>query len=178
MWHTLHHRSATVKGDHRLSWATTNGKCSRFDSAAYLSRLLDPAIAGPMAELNKAQICRRIAEAREQAGLTQAKLAAALGVSTRSIQDWERGTTAKQGHHRWTVPFDRLEEIGRILGVSKEWLLEGKERLEDGDRLEALEALVDRGFEKVLDVLERLEARVDALAAGQAALPKTELPGR
>lgn len=87
-----------------------------FSSAAYLTQL--------MAELDRAGICRRIAEARERAGLTQPELGDALAEPAhwRSVQLWERGEKSKKGVHRWTVPWDRLDDIARITQVTKDWL--------------------------------------------------------
>lgn len=93
-----------------------------FRSGPYLHRLL--------AELDRAAICRRIAQAREEAGLTQPELADALDppVHFRTVQTWETGQKDKKGVQRWPVPFDRLDEIARITGVTKDWLLHGEEQ--------------------------------------------------
>lgn len=47
-----------------------------------------------------------IREARERAGLTQSQLGALVGVSLRTIGNWERGTT---------VPLNRLSKLREVL---------------------------------------------------------------
>lgn len=65
--------------------------------------------------------CRRIAQAREAAGLTQEALAQHLNalfgvaVSVRDIHRYEKSR----------VPWYLLDEIGRLTGTSKAWLLYG-----------------------------------------------------
>lgn len=116
--------------------ATKSRKVRTFSSAAYLGKL--------MAELDRASICGRIAQAREEAGLTQAELGDALNppVHFRTIQTWE---SLKQPR----VPWDRLDEIGTITGRTKEWLLHGREPLAEDP---AVVARLDR-IERLLETL-------------------------
>jgi transcriptional regulator with XRE-family HTH domain len=89
-----------------------------------------------MAELDRAAISTRIAEAREKrAGLTQPELAELLQVHWRTVQDWESPKND-------TVPWGRLDEIGRATDVSKEWLLHG-DAAASADQLQ-LEAVLER----------------------------------
>jgi phage repressor protein C with HTH and peptisase S24 domain len=60
----------------------------------------------------------RIKTARENAGLTQVKLAEALGVSRGAVANWEK----KNPNNPET---DRLRDIANILKVSPSWLLQG-----------------------------------------------------
>lgn len=83
------------------------------------------------------EIGERIARARKEAdGMTQEQLAETLDVSTRSVQDYEAGTTIP-----WKY-FSRLEEIfRRPLG----WFLHGEEAPQQmptaalGDRLDQIQ---------------------------------------
>ncbi len=116
--------------------ATETRKMRTFSSSAYLGKL--------MAELDRASICGRIAQAREEAGLTQPELGEALSppVHWRTIQTWE---SLKQPR----VPWDRLDEIARVTGRTKEWLLHGREpQAEDPDVVERLDRI-----ERLLETL-------------------------
>ena len=96
-----------------MSAATTPRAGRTFSSGAYLATL--------MAELDRAQISKRIRQARLEAGYrSQKELGDVLHVHWRTIQDWE---SEKSGN----VPFDRLDEIARATDKSKFWLLHGRE---------------------------------------------------
>jgi transcriptional regulator with XRE-family HTH domain len=69
--------------------------------------------------------------ARKAAGLSQRQLAAALGVSVRTIQNYERGRS---------VPFRHLPTLETLLGRSSAWLLYGREDTESDDLLSDLRA--------------------------------------
>lgn len=56
----------------------------------------------------------RIKEARKRAGLTQAELASALGVSTQTMHRWEAGKAS--------IPADRLVELAQVTGVRMDFL--------------------------------------------------------
>jgi transcriptional regulator with XRE-family HTH domain len=63
------------------------------------------------------EVGRRIAVARNAAGLTQEELANRLGVTRRSVQGYEAGSVA---------PFRHLDVLSQVLGRSSAWfLLEG-----------------------------------------------------
>lgn len=99
-----------------------------------------------MGELDRAAICQRIGHAREEAGLTQPELAELLhpSVHWRTVQTWE---SVKQPR----VPWDRLDEIARVTGKTKEWLLHGDTDVE-----------AHAGFDRVLARLGSVEALVEA----------------
>jgi HTH-type transcriptional regulator, cell division transcriptional repressor len=59
----------------------------------------------------------RIAEARRAAGMSQNVLAARLGVSTRTIQNYESGKTG---------PYRHLRQIAQLADVTESWLAEGE----------------------------------------------------
>ncbi|MDX5361902.1 MAG: helix-turn-helix domain-containing protein [Alphaproteobacteria bacterium] len=61
---------------------------------------------------------RRLAAAREAAGLTPAQLARRLGVRTRTLHDWEAGRSEPRAN--------RLSMLAGMLGVSPTWLLTGR----------------------------------------------------
>lgn len=91
------------------------------------------------------QIGARIAEARRLAdGMTQETLADLIGVSTRSIQDYERGAT---------IPWKHMRMIGKITKRPPEWFLYGDEESLD----ERTAQLVHR-FERIAERLEQLLA--------------------
>lgn len=59
----------------------------------------------------------RIREARERAGLTQAALAARIGVTRSAVAQWETGRAGQVGSH--------LTQVAAVLGVGVEHLLLG-----------------------------------------------------
>jgi transcriptional regulator with XRE-family HTH domain len=104
-------------------------------------------------------IGQRIAQARREAGLTQAQLAEALDITRRSIQGYEAGKV---------VPYRHLDELAAATGRSRGWLLRGES--EDvvtalgavGQRLVALVEQIADEAERIADAAARLEARLDA----------------
>ena len=64
------------------------------------------------------ELGRRIQAAREQRRLTQAKLAAELGVTDNAVTQWETGRAVPRA--------ERLEKIASSLGVMVTWLLTGE----------------------------------------------------
>lgn len=120
-----------------------------------------------MAELDRAAISVRLAESREQAGLTQEEMAEVLQrngtpLHWRTVQNYESPKIDR-------VPWDLLDQWARITGTTKEWLLHGD--VEDVDHLVAIEAeLRDVRAELVavretLAAVDRLEALVRELIA-------------
>lgn len=137
------HRKDTYKPSRPKDSSPNVATHRRFSSADYLRKL--------MVELDRGEICRRIAAAREEAGLTQPELADAISppVHWRTVQTWERGETDKKtGAHRWTVPWKSLGQIAEITGKTKEWFLHGSRTPaaagdEVSDRLARIEQVLE-----------------------------------
>jgi transcriptional regulator with XRE-family HTH domain len=70
-----------------------------------------------MSERDRSSIGRRIAEGRRESGMTQADLAAALGVTVRSIQNYESGVS---------VPYRHLRTIEALTHKRPGWMLDGE----------------------------------------------------
>jgi transcriptional regulator with XRE-family HTH domain len=66
-------------------------------------------------ELEREQIVQRIAQARNEAGLTQAEAADLLGVHKRTVENWE--------HVR--VPWKDLSRLAELYGKPLDWFLHG-----------------------------------------------------
>lgn len=101
-------------------------------------------------------IGKRIKQAREEAVLSgdgvvlrQEDLADLVGVSTRTIQNYEAGTTS---------PFGKLKQIAAILGPTVEWFLYGDPAVSEPSDL------AGQGVALVLDRLEAIEGIVAAQA--------------
>jgi transcriptional regulator with XRE-family HTH domain len=122
--------------------ATDSRTRHTFRSGPYLEDL--------MAELNRAAICSRIAEARLEAGLTQPELGELLQppVHYRTVQTWESTKEPR-------VPWDRLDEIARVTGKTKEWLLHGEEALEQAGELSRLREALEASGRELRDELAR-----------------------
>ena len=96
-------------------------------------------------------IGERIARARELAGLRQEDLADLLGVSTRTVQNYEAGATGAHKH---------LRLIAEITAVRLPWLLHGEEPAQgdrENDRLTALQGQVS----EIRELLDRVLAARD-----------------
>lgn len=114
-----------------------------------------------MAELDRAAISVRLAEAREQAGLSQAELGDLLHLHFRSIQNYESPKVDR-------IPWDKLDEWGQITGRTKEWLLHGSDDAVSSSELTALH----RDLEEVKEGLARVESLLrEAAARGGAPSP-------
>lgn len=71
-----------------------------------------------VAQLQAEEIGHRIAQARNEAGLTQEEMAALASFSKRSLQDYEAGVT---------IPYRQMQEISQITGKPVDWFLHGAE---------------------------------------------------
>jgi transcriptional regulator with XRE-family HTH domain len=99
---------------------------------------------------------KRLAQAREQAGLTQTQLGDKLGLSQRAIAHWERDETA-------LLP-DQLDAVAKALKVSVDALVSGnghppKESAPRGKVRQVFEAvtrLPRRQQEKIVEVVDAL----------------------
>lgn len=143
---------------------------SQFAEAS--SRLRDgfsgPYLESLLAELDRASICRRIARARKEAGITQPELAELVEpkVHHRTVQNWETGERDKKtGQKRWPVPFDYLDQIARITGRTKEWLLHGEEAATPSRADVAWQVRVEELLEEVLAQVRAIRAEREADAA-------------
>jgi transcriptional regulator with XRE-family HTH domain len=125
------------RSSQRASVPTRRG----FSSGVYLENLL--------AELNRAEISARIKQARTHAGLTQPELGEVLQVHWRTVQGWEGKV----------VPWDRLDEIARATGKTRDWLLHGDQAVTPDLRGEVaqLTERVDQILEIVLTLLDSAE---------------------
>jgi len=88
----------------------------------------------------------RLKVARENAALTQEELAGRVGVMVRSVRAWESGKAAPRAN--------RLQMLAGILGVSLNWLLEGRE----DEFMESQSAGPEAAMQ---NELERLHAALD-----------------
>lgn len=96
-----------------------------------------------VAQLEAKAIGARIAQARLEAGLTQAELAELAPFSYRSLQDYEQGVT---------IPYRQLQEISKLLSRPVEWFLHG----EHEDEPKILEQLAE-----IRQLLEALDRKLD-----------------
>lgn len=125
-----------------------------------------------MGELDRAAICARIKQAREEAGLTQPELGEAMEppVHWRTVQTWESVKTPR-------VPWDRLDEIATITARSKEWLLHGDQQREtDAEILSVLSDLSDalaRRHDEVTGRLDQVESTLRTLSLGAEEAPRS-----
>ena len=155
------HSPDTVKGCDMNSVATDTTRRHRFRGGEY--------VAGLMAELERAAIARRIADAREQAGLSQAELADLLHVHFRTVQDWESPKKS-------ATPWDRMDELASATSTTKEWLLHGDPVGENRAQAGLL-----RDVSGALEALERsqedVHAKLDQALAALARLEGARSPG-
>lgn len=97
-----------------------------------------------MQQFEAQEIGARIALARKRAGgMTQETLADLIGVSTRSVQDYEAGVT---------IPWKYLLPIAKVTKVDVDWLIHGDETEppEVRELLEDIDARMRRIEEHVL----------------------------
>ena len=98
-------------------------------------------------------IGERIATARREAGLRQEDLADLIGVATRTVQNYEAGSTSAHRH---------IRQIAEITGTSVGWLLHGERPADEDDRINQLVGEVS----EIRAMLERLlESRDDAASS-------------
>lgn len=102
--------------------------------------------------INRVAVKERLREARDSVGLTQDELAELVGVHIGTIKEWENV-------NRQSLPFKKLDEVTRALGVSRDWLLYGNDR--DDQRV------FQEGVQQVLaalgDAVTHLDRRLDEL---------------
>ncbi|WP_372760925.1 helix-turn-helix domain-containing protein [Litorivivens sp.] len=94
----------------------------------------------------------RIKQARQAAGLSQAELAAAMGITRSACSQWESG----QG----TAPRrERLEALAAELGVSYQWLTTGRDREAGGGVNETVPAYLTADQLELLHLFKGLTPR-------------------
>lgn len=109
-----------------------------------------------VAQLEAKEIGERIAQARNEAGLTQDELVELATFSKRSLSDYERGAT---------IPYRQMREISKLLDRPVEWFLHG-DKVDESEalgRLAAIERLLGE-LDRKLDVgLAGIEERLAAV---------------
>ncbi len=107
---------------------------------------------GRPAELDddERQIGRRLAEARDAAGLSRRELADHLGVKESTIAKWESGERSPRGQ--------RVSKLAGILGVSLSWILVGRgiEPHAAGDEITQIRAELRQARDRLDDVVSEL----------------------
>ena len=132
---------------------TTSPKsATSFTRVAYLAEL--------MAELNRAEIKRRLQESRKVAGLTQKQMSDILHTHERTVQDYE--SLKKE-----VIPFEHLDKWADVTATTTTWLLQGDEVVTSEERLDRLETQVGRA-------VELLELMAESLARAQAGPERSE----
>lgn len=108
----------------------------------------------------------RLRQARQAAndgtGLGQSELAARIGVTQGAISDYERG--------RRQPNLDLLAEIGRVLGVSVDWLLTGAVTKNDSPATHTPASLLDRNLADLLGLAALRDLGPVGLLAGTTVL--------
>lgn len=115
-------------------------------------------LANLMEQVNRAEISRRIGQAREDSGITQRQLADLMGVHVNTVQNWCSPKKA-------IVPYDRLGELAEALGTTRYWLMYG-EREPAAAEKEALAEIAETQRAQQRLLLELMD-RLDRLVEGQ-----------
>jgi len=97
-----------------------------------------------MAELQRHEICARIKQGREQAGLSQPEMAGLLDVALRTYQNYERDR----------VPWDQMGRISDITGRSLRWLLHGEDDAEPSMAVMLRLAEIEATLSRLLKIIE------------------------
>lgn len=98
-----------------------------------------------MADVDLAEIGRRIQSRRKQQGLTQEQLADRMNVSIQMISNLERGNKA--------IRIDNLINLSQILAVSTDYILTGKETQDDFHALTARIEALSPADRKMIEML-------------------------
>lgn len=98
-----------------------------------------------MADVDLAEIGKRIQSRRKQQGLTQEQLADRMNVSIQMISNLERGNKA--------IRIDNLINLCQILDVSTDYILTGKETQDDFHALTARIEALSQSNRKMIEVL-------------------------
>lgn len=106
-----------------------------------------------VSQLEAKAIGARIAQARNEQGMTQEEMCELTTFSKRSLSDYENGVT---------IPYKHLREISALLSRPVEFFLHGEPEATGASaeslvsRLEALEALTTTGFQALEAAIEQL----------------------
>lgn len=114
----------------------------------------------------------RVAAARKKAHLSQRTLAAELGVSVRTMQNYEAGKF---------VPYRHLDALSRLLGRSPSWLLYGHERPESDRLLASVREQRNQlrhNLERLRELGERLADNISRSPALDGSRPGEQEPRR
>ena len=98
-----------------------------------------------MADVDLAEIGKRIQLRRKQQGLTQEQLADRMNVSIQMISNLERGNKA--------IRIDNLINLSQILDVSTDYILTGKETQDDFHALTARIEALSPANRKMIEML-------------------------
>lgn len=119
---------------------------------------LPKAVMGRPAKSGRTEFGQRLVAARQEMGLTQAQVAAQLGITQQSFAGWERRQTALRPEH--------LRQLARILHVTVDFLLGD---LPPGRRGTGPAGKVRRAFERVSRLprhqQQRIVSVIEALVA-------------
>ena len=103
-------------------------------------------------------ISARIRQARQDAGISQSRLAGMLGVTRSACSQWEStGGTAPRR--------ERLEQLATLLGVSYEWLATGRKPKEGRTAFMVKEGIIPSYRAVMTDDQEELLKLYNALSA-------------
>lgn len=98
-----------------------------------------------MIEVDLSGIGKRIQDRRKQQGYTQEKIAEMMNVSIQMVSNLERGNKA--------IRIDNLINLSQILNISTDYILTGKETLDDiGSLAERIAQLPDKD-KKMIEML-------------------------
>lgn len=129
-----------------------------------------------MDEAHKLEIAGRIRDLRERSPFNQQNVADKLGIGLRAYQKVEEVGTTR---------YERCEELARIFKVDPMWIWEGDaKRGKTPDLMESLNGSGDRLIrieekqDAVLDAVERLAEKVEALVIAQAEAAAAAVEGR
>lgn len=98
-----------------------------------------------MADVDLAEIGKRIQSRRKQQGLTQEQLADKMNVSIQMISNLERGNKA--------IRIDNLINLCQILDVSTDYILTGRETQDDFHALTARIEALSPANRKMIEML-------------------------
>lgn len=98
-----------------------------------------------MADVDLAEIGKRIQSRRKQQGLTQEQLADRMNVSIQMISNLERGNKA--------IRIDNLINLCQILDVSTDYILTGRETQDDFHALTARIEALSPANRKMIEML-------------------------